>query len=528
MNTYQRLIIAGVAVALAITGRAVTPDPVPNFMRVGDLAAEGAPAFGARLQNPAAAAASVTEDTDPIDAILDARARPITFEGTEIAAAFYQLGRSYGLNINVDPDVTGTALLRFNGGTLRELIDALLETNDLFWTRKRNMFYVKRTQVEFYYIEYPQVNRTTSSQTAISLSPSTQSGGSTNFANNGVNAVQLNNSVNALGNGAYGIQGTTGDSTQFQISEKNEDTHWSGVENDIKSQVQKDEKIVLNKFSGMLTVDTTLKRHAFWKSYIERLNKRINAQVLIEVRIDEVVLNNEHKLGIDWTQISTAIENAATVGPIQTTTDITTIGSQTLAGDTLLGNFSVGKLSAAFAALRQQGEIKTLLKPSIRLLNNQKGFVKAGDDKTFWSLYSNITINNNSITPQTTTQKIYQGQRQTFGVVLPVTAQISDDGWVTLVIEPARTDLKGTDVSPDGEQTSPTTADQRISTMLRLRDNESAIIGGLSNETSGEQTRGVPGLSAIKFLGLGKLFRTDAKFTTISELVVTVSVKIIQ
>ncbi|WP_342751232.1 hypothetical protein OH491_27750 (plasmid) [Termitidicoccus mucosus] len=70
---------------------------------------------------------------------------------------------------------------------------------------------------------------------------------------------------------------------------KNEDTHWSGVENDIKSQVQKDEKIVLNKFSGMLTVDTTLKRHAFWKSYIERLNKRINAQVLIEVRIDEVV-----------------------------------------------------------------------------------------------------------------------------------------------------------------------------------------------------------------------------------------------
>ncbi|WP_342751231.1 hypothetical protein OH491_27745 (plasmid) [Termitidicoccus mucosus] len=62
---------------------------------------------------------------------------------------------SYGLNINVDPDVTGTALLRFNGGTLRELIDALLETNDLFWTRKRNMFYVKRTQVEFYYIEYP-------------------------------------------------------------------------------------------------------------------------------------------------------------------------------------------------------------------------------------------------------------------------------------------------------------------------------------------------------------------------------------
>ncbi|WP_342751233.1 type II and III secretion system protein (plasmid) [Termitidicoccus mucosus] len=238
--------------------------------------------------------------------------------------------------------------------------------------------------------------------------------------------------------------------------------------------------------------------------------------------------NNEHKLGIDWTQISTAIENAATVGPIQTTTDITTIGSQTLAGDTLLGNFSVGKLSAAFAALRQQGEIKTLLKPSIRLLNNQKGFVKAGDDKTFWSLYSNITINNNSITPQTTTQKIYQGQRQTFGVVLPVTAQISDDGWVTLVIEPARTDLKGTDVSPDGEQTSPTTADQRISTMLRLRDNESAIIGGLSNETSGEQTRGVPGLSAIKFLGLGKLFRTDAKFTTISELVVTVSVKIIQ
>jgi len=111
-------------------------------------------------------------------------------------------------------------------------------------------------------------------------------------------------------------------------------------------------------------------------------------------------------------------------------------------------------------------------------------------------------------------------------VVVPVTAQVSRDGWVTLVLEPARTQLNGIDTSPDNTQTSPDTNDESISTMLRLRDGESTILGGLVSKTESKQTNGIPFLSAIP--GLGRLLRTDASSSTMSELIVTVSVHVIK
>ena len=257
-------------------------------------------------------------------------------------------------------------------------------------------------------------------------------------------------------------------------------------------------------------------------------NERINAQVLIEVRIEELTLNRAHKLGVDWTQVKTALgDTPATAGSFSTSTAISALAGATLPNNTLVGNFSSGKLSAVITALQQQGELKTITKPSLRLLNNQKGFVKVGEDRTFYSLFSNVTINQAGVvTPQTTTQNVYQGQPQTFGVVLPVTAQISRDGWVTLVMEPARTQLNGVDTSPDNTQTSPDTNNETISTMLRLRDGESAILGGLVRDTESKQTNGLPFLSSIPFLG--RLARTDAATSTKNELIVTVSVHIIK
>ena len=97
---------------------------------------------------------------------------------------------------------------------------------------------------------------------------------------------------------------------------------------------------------------------------------------------------------------------------------------------------------------------------------------------------------------------------------------------MTLVIEPARTQLNAIDSSPDGKQTSPVTGDQRISTMLRLRDNQSAILGGLNTEQTSHASRRVPILGDLPFLG--RLARTDAEIKQTSELLVTVSVKVIQ
>ena len=474
-----------------------------------------APDGGTGPESPAAAPS--------LDTLLDQPVKPLTSEKATLATLFYTIGRSYGVTITVDPKITGTALLRFNGGTLQQLLQTLLDANDLFMEKQDGVLAIKRTKNAFYFIEYPEISRSASASTSVSLSPSqsTNYGGYTGIGGQSV----LPNSAQLGANGQQGL-GSSG-STSFSISEKSGDSFWNEIENDIKAQKMDDEKISSNRFSGIIAIETTLRRHAFWTQYIGLLNERINAQVLIEVRIDELTLNRANKLGVDWTQVQTAIGNSGTSASLSTTTGITTLAGAALPSNTLVGNFSTGKLSAAITALQQQGDLKTITKPSLRLLNNQKGFVKVGEDRTFYSLFSNVTINQAGVvTPQTTTQNVYQGQQQTFGVVLPVTAQISRDGWVTLVMEPARTQLNGVDTSPDNTQTSPDTNDESISTMLRLRDGQSAILGGLVSDSESKQTNGIPFLSSIPLLG--RLARTDASTSTKNELIVTVSVHIIK
>jgi MSHA biogenesis protein MshL len=465
---------------------------------------------------------------DALDAILNGPAKPLTAEKANLAALFYTIGRTYGVTISVDPGITETALLRFNGGTLRQLLGNLLDANDLYMESRDGALYIGRTTTEFYFIEYAEISRSASSSTSVSLSPSQNSGmggytgiGGAAVLPNNIQSNGLNSPNGQLGTGSSG-------STSFSISEKSDDSFWTAVDADIKAQKRENEKIAINRFSGIVTIETTLKRHQFWQEYIRLMNERINAQVLVEVRIDEITLNNTHELGVDWSQVQTAIGNTGTtLGPISTSTAITSLAGAALPSSALLGNFTSGKLSAVLTALQQQGSVKTVSTPSIRLLNNQKGFVKVGVDRTFYSLYSNVSINQSGVvTPQTTTQNIYQGEEQTFGVVLPVTAQISRDGWVTLILEPARTQLNGIDTSPDGTQTSPETGDQSISTMLRMRDGESAVLGGLISKTESKQTNGIPFLSSIPWLG--HLAQTDASSTAKDELILTVSVHIIK
>lgn len=476
---------------------------------------------------PAVLLAQSAPDPNPPSepaSILDRVTEPMTAEKANLPTLFHTIGKTYGVTITVDPNVKGTVLLRFNGGTLRQLLQTLLDSNDLFMESHDGMIAIKRTRVEFYFIEYPQIARSASSSTSVSLSPN-QNNGLNGFTGVGGAAV-LPNYGTSNGVGSLGGVGSSG-STSFSIAEKSDDSFWSSIESDIKTQKTEEEKISPNRFSGIVAVETTLRRHQFWKDYFKLLNERINAQVLVEVRIDEVTLNSAHKLGIDWTQVQTSLGQSVTVGPVTTTTAITNLGAAALPNNTVLGNFSAGKLSAVFTALQQQGEVKMITKPSLRLLNNQKGFVKVGEDRTFWSLYSNVSINQPGVgTPQTTTQDVYQGQQQTFGVVLPVTAQIGRDDWVTLVLEPARTQLNGVDTAPDHTRTSPQTGDQSISTMVRLRDGESSVLGGLVTKATAQQANSIPVLNKIPWLG--RLARTDAQSETLNELIMTVTVRIIR
>ncbi|MDB6079905.1 MAG: type secretory pathway, component PulD, partial [Akkermansiaceae bacterium] len=123
-------------------------------------------------------------------------------------------------------------------------------------------------------------------------------------------------------------------------------------------------------------------------------------------------------------------------------------------------------------------------------------------------------------------QEQYAVSTITIGTILAVTPQIDGDGRITLDVLPAITRLQAIVSSPDGKQTAPLTEVKQASTIVRLRDGETAVIGGLISEESGTNVRGVPVLSSLPVAG--KAFQTKATLKNRTELVIFLTPKLVR
>jgi MSHA biogenesis protein MshL len=142
-----------------------------------------------------------------------------------------------------------------------------------------------------------------------------------------------------------------------------------------------------------------------------------------------------------------------------------------------------------------------------------------GQDQPFFRLQQSTSlIQPGTATSFNQTQNTYTVSTITIGTILAVTPQVGTDRVITLDVLPAITRLQAIVTSPDGTQTAPVTEVKQASTIVRLHDGETAVIGGLIAEDEGKTERGIPILSAVPVLG--RAFRTQATIKTRSELVI--------
>ena len=114
----------------------------------------------------------------------------------------------------------------------------------------------------------------------------------------------------------------------------------------------------------------------------------------------------------------------------------------------------------------------------------------------------------------------------TVGTVLAVTPQIGADGWITLDITPAITSFVDEIKSPSGQSSAPILDIKQSSTIVRLRDGETIVMGGLIQNSSAKTIRKIPLLGDIPLLG--KLFQGRAQARQKKELVVFLTPTIVQ
>ena len=161
-------------------------------------------------------------------------------------------------------------------------------------------------------------------------------------------------------------------------------------------------------------------------------------------------------------------------------------------------------------SLLTRGEAKYLGKPKVVTLNNKTATITTSTDATVGQTMSQS--GSGSGEGMTTTS----AERKRVGLTLQVTPQVNREGYVTLYVQPSYSDLvsSGFDFSKD-------TTTRAASTLVRVKNGQTVVIGGLLTSRETDQTRKVPLLGDIPLLGW--LFTSKTKSKSTTDLVIFIT-----
>lgn len=434
-----------------------------------------------------------------------------------VRLAMEQFGRAHNLNVAVDADVEATVSAEFRNLPFDKALEALLETNGLSWDWDGSLLRVSRLITRTFTLDYLRLTRTGS---ASSTTNTSSGGASQDSARIG---VTRNDSINFWAEVENQIEAIlTKSPDEYPVNEPPRQQTTVTLDRVTNTQTtatqpvpEKIGRLVVNRLSGTIQVVTSNKRMRAIEAYLETLKRKTMRQVYIDVRVVEVTLSANKSFGIDWTRVG--------MGALTLTaaTGATGIAAPTLGmaySKVFPRSFLVKNVDALLNALQEQGNVRVVSQPRIRTLNNQPAVVKSGTERTFFATTTTVVPQASGAALVTTTNT---PTTVTEGIVLGVTPQIGDDDRITLDVSPAITRISGVDTSPDGNSNAPRLDIKQATTLVRVGDGESAVIGGLIEEVDSATDRGVPELSQAE--GIGRLFGTKQNGRYRRELVIVLT-----
>ena len=437
-----------------------------------------------------------------------------------------------------DNDVAGTVTLDVRDLPLQEMMRAFLEANDLSWSEERGLIRVRTVQSRNFVVDYLRLIRNGTGSSAITLSSSgiqtgggSGGGGSTGDGGSG-------GGVGGGGGGGAGGGGGIGGQTSSQMNLKleNDVKFWEELEVQIGKLITERGRpaLAINKTAGLIQVTdrpSALKRV---EDYLNQLTGAVSRQVDIEAKLYDVTLSDQFQFGINWTKIAVVGGGLFGAGAIplgssassfvpgtrpdivpNLTPDNSPGGGFNSKQSAISLGFGNNRAQAVLQALQEQGEVSVISQPRLRALNNQTAIMKVGTDRPFFTQQTQTTFIGGGTGTQQSGDTL---SVITVGTVLAVTPQVGADGWITLDITPAITSFVDEIKSPSGQSSAPILDIKQSSTIVRLRDGETIVMGGLIQNSSARSIRKIPLLGDIPLLG--KLFQGRAQAKQKKELVI--------
>jgi MSHA type pilus biogenesis protein MshL len=437
-----------------------------------------------------------TVDLAPVMPVYDPLAdQKVSFAVVDetLQMVLYALAQAVDMNVIIDPEVNTSErrlTLNFRDVSASTVLQEILKAYDLCYEVKGRIIRVKPYQEHIFHL---------------------------NFLDTIVNA-NFDVGGDVLGAGetstASGLSGSFKLSGQAAAKSNPYDT----LETMLKPVLSKTGRYALNRMAGSLYVKDSPQVIRSVARLIQHYKEMLGRQIEIEARIIEVALSDEYRYGIDWS----ALRNLSSGASLLNSASWSLGDGLVLSGQT--GEWSLG---AAVNALNTFGDTKVVSNPSIRSKHGKPAMISVGTSFTYKKSVQTTTTSSTTTNDTTTEVEV---STVFDGLILGVVPFIEDDGRISLMINPIKSDVDQESLEPQtvgtGESISlPKVGIKEISSTIDVHSGDVVILGGLIDNQKVTDDSGVPFLSAIPVLGY--LFKHEHSRVESRELVIILSVNLV-
>lgn len=423
-------------------------------------------------------AEKISDDQDSVklDKVFFTPVTVVLKEKIDISKAFIIISENLNINLHLSDDISGKVFLKTKNEKFIDIIKNLCSQNKLRYKIHGNTLTIEKDIPYFKTYNVNFLNILRESNSSISTK--------TNIFANGPQENSVgdeNASVNVVTN-------------------KDKNDFWSELEVTLKAIAKND--ITMHKQAGLINVRCTENEHKLISSYLKKLKKIVNAQVVIEAKVLEIALDKNFIHGINWNILGRELENMNQVkGAVTPMTGAKAFN---------LGFYNKN-LNVVINFLEKFGSVRTLSSPRITVMNNQTAILKVARQEVYFNLVSQNNYNNaqwNSNLRETIYSNI---NTIPVGIVISVHPVIDiETGKIILTLRPSISKIVGSAIDPSvklnvlrsknginssdiPESSIPIVEVREVDSVLNMLSGEVVMLGGLMQETdNSDEYRSVP------------------------------------
>lgn len=507
-------------------------------------------------------------------AVPKAETYSVVVNNVQVADLLFALARDAKVNVDIHPGITGTVSLNAINQTLPQLLTRIAKQVDIrFELDGPNLVVMPDSPfLKHYKVDYVNMGRSVTEVVATSTQINTNPGGTTGSS----------------GGSTGSVTGGSGNVSNTRIENKSNNQFWESLEKNIKDILRETDKVlpegssetvieqantqtssgaaalpqgagpraaqaianalqtnpapgsssqatgnsivrrntfreaasvIMNPESGVITVRATGRQHEKIQEFIDRVIASSRRQVLIEATIVEVTLGDGYQQGIQWDRLRKDGSTKFSISPASVNSNVGNAVSPFTLTFSQLG--SAFDITAIVDLLQAYGTAKVLSSPRLSVMNNQTALLKVVENFVYFNVKADTTSTANvgtTIAVTTTPQSV------SVGLVMSVTAQVSDTDAVILNVRPTISSINelkedpNPSIPPGVKNYVPQIRTREIESVMRVRSGEIAVLGGLMEDGVNWKTGRVPILGQIPLFG--ELFTTRNNSATKSELVI--------